>query len=67
MKELTRAQVADLISHLLQRGITIESLSEESGVSQPIIILIMKGQLIPAPAIRRALAEALGVRTELLV
>ncbi|MET0463188.1 MAG: helix-turn-helix transcriptional regulator [Chitinophagaceae bacterium] len=67
MKELSRAQVANLISHLIERGITVESLSEASGVSQPVIIMIMKGQLRPSPEIRKSLASALGIRTDLLV
>lgn len=67
MKELSRVQVAELISNLLDKGIDLEDLAETSGVSQAIIILIMKGQLRPSPIIRTALIEALGIRSELLV
>ena len=67
MKELSRTQVAELISNLMERGIVLEELSEASKVPQSVIILIMKGQLRPSPEVRLALAEALGIKTELLV
>jgi len=67
MKELSRTQVAELISNLMERGISLEGLSEASKVPQSVIILIMKGQLRPSPVVRLALAEALGIKTELLV
>jgi transcriptional regulator with XRE-family HTH domain len=65
--QLNRTQVAELISQLMQRGIELDDLSEASGVSQGVIILIMKGQLKPSPEIRHALAKALGLNVELLV
>jgi len=67
MTELSRTQVSDLISNLLQRGIDLEALSEKSGIPQSLILLVMKGQLRPSPEVRLALANALGVKTELLV
>lgn len=67
MKELSRTQVAELISNLMERGISLDGLSEVSKVPQSVIILIMKGQLRPSPEVRLALAEALGIKTELLV
>lgn len=67
MKTLNRSEVAQLIANLLDRGIDLEELAEVSGISIPTIIMIMNGQLKPAPMIRTALAEALGIQKALLV
>lgn len=65
--ELSRAEVANLMSHIIKRGINLEELAETSGVPVPTIIMIMRGQLRPYENIRIALAEALGIDPKVLV
>jgi len=65
--ELSRAEVATLISHIMKRGINLEELVEISEVPASVIILIMKGQLRPSEKVRIALAEALGIDSKVLV
>ena len=61
MTELSRAEVANLMSHIIKRGINLEELVETSGISAPTIIMIMRGQLCPSELVRTSLIEALGI------
>lgn len=67
MTELSRAEVATLISHLLKRGIDLDELAEVSGISAPTIIMIMRGQLRPSELVRTSLIEALGIDPKILI
>lgn len=64
---LTRAEVANLISNILDRGLDLEDLAQISGINVPTIIMIMRGQLRPSETVRVALAEALDINSKVLV
>jgi len=59
--KLTREQVVELRATILARGITLEGLSEATGLSEDVIQWIMQGRLRPELHIRQRLAEALGI------
>lgn len=65
-EKLTREQVTELKATLLARGITMEGLSQATGLHEATIQMIMEGLLRPELPIRQKLAEALGINPERL-
>lgn len=65
-EKLTREQVTELKATLLARGLTVEGLSQSTGLHPATIQLIMQGKLWPELHIRQKLAEALGIDPERL-
>jgi ribosome-binding protein aMBF1 (putative translation factor) len=66
MRQYTRAELNDLKTQILDRGITIENLAKAANVQEALVIEIMKGKLRPSLDVRKSLAEALGIRTEMI-
>lgn len=61
MDRLSRQQVSELTSAILARGLSLEGVSEASGLTQKTVLEIMHGKLRPSPYIRQRLAHALGI------
>lgn len=61
MRPWTRAQLREISTAIIERGITLERLAENSGVGESLIVEIMQGKLRPTQQIRKDLATALGI------
>lgn len=66
MKSWTRAQLQEMTAVILERGITLERLAENSGIGQSTIVMIMQGKIRPSMNIRQDLAKGLGIDPTLL-
>ena len=58
---MNREQVAETMTTIMQRGITIKGVAEAAGVQESLVRQVMQGKIRPSFEIRLALAEAFGI------
>lgn len=60
-ERLSREELSELARTLIERGMTVERLGRATGLGPDIVGMVMRGELLPEPHIRKRLADALGL------